>query len=48
MDIYCVKCKARTPTKNVTETTTKKGQPMLKGTCEVCGTRKGKFIPKKK
>lgn len=43
MNLYCVKCKAKTSTKDLTETTSKNGRPMLKGFCEVCGTKKSSF-----
>lgn len=46
--MYCVKCKDKTPTKNLTETTSKNGRPMLRGICEVCGTKKCTFISKPK
>ena len=46
MSEYCVKCKTKTGTKNVTRTTSKKGQPMLKGKCVVCNTNKCSFIKK--
>lgn len=48
MDIYCVKCKAKTPTENVTEKTTKNGRSALTGNCVKCNTKKYRFISKKK
>ena len=44
--MYCVKCRKKTPTKNVTEHKTKKGVKQLKGICEVCGSKKSSFLAK--
>ena len=44
MDIYCLKCKTRTDTKNVEKVTTKNNRNMIKGVCVVCGCKKSKFI----
>jgi hypothetical protein len=44
--VYCVKCRKKTPTKNVTEHKTKKGVKQLKGICEVCGSKKSSFLAK--
>lgn len=45
MDIYCLKCKKKTPTLNLLESSTKNNRPILKGLCEICGSKKNKFIP---
>lgn len=47
MIAYCVKCRAKKEMTGATRTTTKKGQPMMKGKCSKCGTRVCKFVPKK-
>jgi RNase P subunit RPR2 len=39
MEAYCVKCKAKQPMKDPTETTMKNGKPATTGTCSVCGTK---------
>jgi len=36
---YCVKCKKKTEMKSLVKTKTKKGVPMTKGTCSICGTK---------
>jgi len=36
---YCVKCKKKREMKNVSMTKTKKGVPMAKGICSVCGCK---------
>jgi hypothetical protein len=43
-DIYCVKCKAKTPTTDAKEVVAKNGRPMIKGKCSKCGTTKCRFI----
>ena len=48
MDIYCVKCKKETPTLNLIESITKNNKSILKGTCEICGSKKNRFINKSK
>ena len=48
MNIYCVKCKTKTPTLNLTESVTKNNKPILKGKCEICGSKKNTFISKSK
>lgn len=45
--IYCVKCKAPTPTSDLSKSTSSKGQPMVKGKCTKCGTKKTTFVSKK-
>jgi hypothetical protein len=48
MDIYCVKCKRKTSTLNLIESVTKNNRSILKGTCEICGTKKNQFTSKSK
>ena len=40
MEIYCVKCKAKTETRDLAEVTMKNGKPAAQGICSVCGTKK--------
>jgi hypothetical protein len=35
---YCVKCRKKVEMKDIIETKTKKGTPMIKGKCPVCDT----------
>lgn len=42
--IHCPKCKKSTPTRNVENTMSVTGRPMLKGNCQVCDTRKSSFV----
>jgi len=42
--IYCVKCRRFTETRDVKQKTTKNNRQMLQGICVVCGTKKSKFI----
>ena len=42
--IYCVKCRKFTETKDVKQKTTKNNRQMLQGICVICGTKKSKFI----
>ena len=42
MEIHCLKCKSRTQTLNLIESVTKNNRPILKGTCEICGSKKCK------
>ena len=44
MEIYCLKCKSKTQTLNLIESVTKNNKPILKGTCEICRSKKNKFI----
>jgi len=46
--IDCVKCKSFTETKDVKTKTAKNNRQMLQGTCVVCGTKKSKFVSRKK
>ena len=43
MEMYCVKCKATTETKDFQNAMSKNGRPMLKGICAVCGITKTQF-----
>ena len=47
MEIYCVKCKSKTSTLNLIESVTKNNKPLLRGTCEICGSKKCKFTKSK-
>jgi pimeloyl-ACP methyl ester carboxylesterase len=38
VEAYCVKCKKKTPMKDVEEVTTKNGAPAIRGKCSICGT----------
>lgn len=44
MDTYCVRCRTKTPTKDITKVISKNGKPMLKGICTVCSAKKSTFI----
>ena len=40
IEIYCVKCKAKTDSTNVESVTMKNGRPATKALCVVCGAGK--------
>ncbi len=40
VEIYCVKCKAKTATRDLEETTMRNGRAAVKGVCSDCGTKK--------
>ena len=40
VEIYCVKCKAKTGSKDIEAVTMKNGRPATRSTCTECGTRK--------
>ena len=40
VEIYCVKCKAKTASKDIEAVTMKNGRPATRSTCTECGTRK--------
>lgn len=42
--IYCMKCKDKTDSVNMTEAMSKNNRRMIKAQCADCGTRKCKFI----
>ena len=43
--MYCVKCKKKTETLDITHVTTKNNRNMIKGLCSVCGKNKASFVP---
>ena len=47
MEIYCVKCKRKTPSVNIRHTTTKNNRSIVKGECKICGTSKNCFTKSK-
>ncbi len=40
IEIYCVKCKARIPSRGIETVTMKKGRPAARSICVDCGTKK--------
>ena len=46
MDIYCLRCRSKTPTSDGHQITTAKGRHAYAGTCDVCGCRKQCFTAK--
>lgn len=40
VQIYCVKCKTKTDSRDVQAVTMKNGRPATQGFCVVCGTKK--------
>ena len=47
MEIYCLKCKKKTPNigENTTTITTKRGpRKVMDATCKVCGSKKSRFM----
>lgn len=44
INMYCFKCKQKTETKDIRETTTINGRPIAKGICAICGTKKSVFL----
>jgi len=44
MQIYCLKCKVKTETTNVTESKTKNNRYITKGVCSLCGRNKSVFV----
>jgi protein-arginine kinase activator protein McsA len=45
--LYCVKCKKKTETLNVTSLITNNNRKMLKGVCTICGKNKASFVSMK-
>ena len=45
--MYCVKCRIKTESNNITEVITKNNRKMLKSICVVCGSKKSQFISNK-
>ena len=41
VEIYCLKCRAKTGSRDVEQVTMKRGSPALRAVCTVCG--KGKY-----
>ena len=39
-EIYCVKCRAKTGSKDIEAVTMKNGRPATRSTCTECGTKK--------
>ena len=39
-EMFCLKCRAKTGSKDVEAVTMKNGRPATRATCAVCGTRK--------
>ena len=44
---YCVKCKYKTETLNITQITTTNNKHMNKGVCSICGKNKSSFVSNK-
>ena len=44
--MYCVKCRRRTETRDIQNVDSKNGKPMLRGVCVECGTTKTQFVKK--
>lgn len=42
--MFCVKCKKKTQSKDIKQKMTKNKRKMLQGICQICGTKKCKFI----
>ena len=40
VEIYCLKCRAKTPSRDVERVTMKNGRPALRAVCAECGTGK--------
>ena len=40
VEIYCLKCRAKTGSRDVAQVTMKNGRPALRAVCTVCGTGK--------
>src|ERR1043165_125852 len=43
-NLYCVKCKSRTETRDIQNVVSKNNRHMLRGVCAVCGTTKTQFV----
>jgi hypothetical protein len=44
MRIYCLKCKIKTDTSNITKTRTNNNRNLIRGTCSNCGNKKSVFV----
>ena len=42
--IYCLKCKIKTDTENITRTRTKHNRNLIRGICSICGNNKSVFV----
>ena len=42
--LFCVKCRKKTESKDLKQSTTKNNLPIMKGVCVICGTQKNEFI----
>ena len=40
VEIYCIKCKAKTASRDIDAVTMKNGRPATRSICVACGTRK--------
>ena len=47
MDIFCLKCKLKTNSRNVEISTTKNNKSLLKAICTICGCKKCQFMTSK-
>ena len=43
-NIYCLRCKKKTETNNITQKITQNNRNIIQGNCVICGTKKSKFI----
>ena len=43
VEIYCLKCKAKTASKDIEAVTLKNGRPAIRSTCVECGTKKSRI-----
>jgi len=48
MDIYCVKCRKKTPTVDEVPMVMKNGKHAISGKCAICGTKKFMIIKQTK
>ena len=44
MKIYCLKCRIKTDTEDITKTRTKNNRNLIRGTCSNCGNKKSVFV----
>src|SRR5215470_4437423 len=44
INMYCMKCKMKTSTRNITKALSRNNRRMLKGICAVCGSKKAMFL----
>ena len=43
VEIYCLKCRAKTGSRDVEQVTLKNGRPALRAVCPACGTGKSRI-----